>query len=126
MGLIIEVLLTEFDRDEARKFLQRFKELVRKRNLYFLDREKFCQTLISLGLTKRHCIEEILNLSVLNYSSGPDPDFNKSGSVWIFGKVVDSHEIYIKIKIVETKDCEKALCLSFHIAEKPLYHPFTE
>jgi hypothetical protein len=118
--------LTEFDRDEVRRFLHRFKELVRKRNFYYLDHEKTFQTLGLLGLTEKNCTEEILNLSVLDYSSGPDPDHDKPGYIWVFGKVVNSREIYIKLKIVEKNDREKAICLSFHIAEKPLYHPFTE
>lgn len=116
--------MTEFDRDEVRRFLRSFKALVRKRNLSFLPNEKTSQTQISLGLTRKHCIEEILDLSVLDYSSGPDTDHDKPGFLWIFGKVVNSHEIYVKLKIVETNDREEPLCLSFHIAEKPLYHPF--
>jgi len=77
----------------------------------------------SLGLTRGNCKDEILALSVLDYSLGPQPDLNRSGEVWVFGKSISGLEIYIKLKIVETPSSEAAVCLSFHIAERPMAYP---
>ncbi len=118
--------MPEFDKDEVRRFLRTFKEIAASRGIYIGDREEMDKTLISLGLTKANCKDEIMSLSVLDYSSGPDPDFSRPGTApfWIFGKMIKSEEIYIKLKVVESSNRESALCISFHTAKEPLYYPF--
>jgi hypothetical protein len=118
--------LPEFDKNEVRHFLRTFKEIAASRGIHIINREKTDNTLIRLGLTRTNCKEEIMNLSVLNYSSGPDPDFSQPGRapLWIFGKEVKGHEIYIKLKVVEGVSVDSALCISFHISEESLTYPF--
>jgi len=118
--------LPEFDKDEVRHFLRTFKEIAATRRIYIVDREKTDNALIRLGLTRTNCKEEIMSLSVLDYSSGPDPDFSRPGGApfWVFGKTVKENEIYIKLKVVEGASKDSALCISFHIAEEPLSYPF--
>ena len=118
--------MPEFDKDEVRRFLRYFKEIAASKGIYIVDREKTDRTLIDLGINRAQCKDEIISLSVLDYSSGPDPDFSRPGAApfWIFGKMVKGIEIYIKLKVVEGIARDRAICVSFHIAEESLYYPF--
>ena len=49
----------------------------------------------------------------------------KPGYYWVFGKQIDGVEVYIKLKIAGLAGAERAVCLSFHKAERPLSYPFT-
>ena len=118
--------MPESSREGARSFLRRLKNVAASRGIYFVDREKTDLTLVQLGLTRRTCKEEILALSVLDYVDGPLPDIDNTGHVWIFGKRIQGLEIYIKLKLVDTEEGDKAKCISFHVAERPMDHPFTD
>jgi hypothetical protein len=116
--------------DELRKFVQKFlaefKVLIYEDKLRINDRLKNKDALLELGLTGNQRKEIILSLSVLDYNSGPTKDIYKSGDYWVFGKIIGSVEIYIKLKIVEHADEEYAVCLSFHKSENPLRYPFNK
>ncbi len=85
-------------------FLQNFKKIVTQgRGLDVVDRKENLKSLSQLGLTKKNCKFEILNLSVSDYYAGPKPDKGRSGTVWEFGKTIGGHEVYIKLKIAETE-----------------------
>lgn len=116
--------MPEATKEEARNFLREFRRLASSTGMYLVDTEKTDRTLLQLGLTRKICKEEIKGLSVLDYSSGPQPDFNKPGEIWVFGKTIEGYEIYMKLKIARGKLRDQALCLSFHVAERPLDHPF--
>lgn len=118
--------MPEFDKDEVRSFLRYFKGIAASRGIYIVDREKTDEALIVLGLARANCKDEIMSLSVLDYSSGPDPDYSRPGGApyWIFGKTITGKEIYIKLKVVEGLERDSALCMSFHIAKEPLFYPF--
>lgn len=118
--------MPEFNKDEVRTFLRKFKSLLAAKNFHLVERDKTDQTLIKLGLTRKNMRDELLGLTVLDYCSGPDPDLNKPGNVWVFGKLIEDQEIYVKLKVVEIEAFDEALCLSFHIAEKPLKYPHKE
>jgi hypothetical protein len=116
--------------DELRKFVRQFlvefKVLIYENKLRINARLKNKDALLELGLTGDQRKEIILSLSVLDYNSGPTKDIYKSGDYWVFGKTIDSVEIYIKLKIVEQDDEEYAVCLSFHKSEKPLRYPIKD
>lgn len=116
--------MAESDKAEVRGFLREFRRLAKTTGIYLVDTTKTDQTLVQLGLTRKTCKQEILGLSVLDYASGPQPDFDRPGEVWVFGKMVEAHEIYIKLKIVRAEAHDRPICISFHIAESPLDHPF--
>lgn len=118
--------MPEFDKDEVRYFLRAFKAIAASHGVHFVDRDKTDRTLIYLGLTRANCKEELMSLSVLDYTSGPDPDFSKPdrAPLWVFGKILKGEEIYIKLKVVEGPARDSAICISFHIAEEPLSYPF--
>jgi hypothetical protein len=75
-----------------------------------------------LGFTQLDVQNEILRLDSNNYVEGPQPDDKgRPGKVWVFGKVIEHEEIYIKLKMGITG---QPTCISFHIAEKPMNYPF--
>lgn len=113
----------------VRDFLIRFKEAITEHSgVYLVNRESTLATLAYLGLTKRHVEEILLDLSTEDYSQGPEPDRDRPGEVWVFGVRLEGvpHEIYIKVKLVETEGGPLAKCLSFHIAKYLLAHPFRD
>jgi hypothetical protein len=108
------------------QFLNEFKVLIYVNKLSITDRLKNRDALLELGFTDKQKKEIILSLSVLDYSSGPIKDNLKAGDYWVFGKKIDSVEVYIKLKIVEYDDEEYAVCFSFHKSESPLKYPFKD
>lgn len=91
-------------------------------------RQENMETLIELGLNYKFVKDELLGLLPQNYSEGPKKDLNEElfvdESVWIFGKVIQKKEIYIKLKIRENDNQEEVVCISFHIAKYPMNYPF--
>jgi len=79
-----------------------------------------------LGITAKIRKEEILSLSVENYHQGPEPDRDKPGEIWIFGKKVNDKEVYIKLKIAQVDGVKIAKCLSFHPNEFSMSYPYSE
>jgi hypothetical protein len=110
---------------EIRDFLVEFKGIMSKgRGLDIVNRRENIDTLAKKGLTKKNLIEEIMTLSVENYCQGPEPDRDKPGNIWVFGKQIDTEEIYIKLKIAQVGKEKIAKCISFHIADFPLCYPY--
>lgn len=109
---------------QINSFLTDLKQIVTTgRGLDLIPRAETNQTIRNLGLTRKTVTLEILSLSVINYSSGPKPDKDRPGEVWIFGKEIKGHEIYIKLKIAEVNSIKIAKCMSFHEPEYPLKYP---
>jgi len=85
---------------EIRDFLVEFKGIMAKgRGLNIVNRRENIDTLAKMGLTKKNLIEEIMTLSVENYCQGPEPDRDRPGAIWVFGKQIGAEEIYVKLKI---------------------------
>lgn len=110
-------------RERVRRFLLEFKKAVEESGIDLVPRHDGLETLRYLQLTFRNFQEELLGLAVEDYSSGPEKDRGKSGELWVFGKEVVGHEIYIKIKLVVWPEGCRAKCISFHIARGPLKYP---
>jgi len=66
----------------------------------------------------------LLSLTANDYSSGPEPDLNFPGDVWIFANEVEGKQLYIKLKIQDQGHRKVAKCLSFHIAEHEICTPY--
>lgn len=114
-------------KEEIGEFLKEFKRIATKgRGLDIVNRGENLSTLARLGLTKKNCKDEILSLSVLNYSDGPLNDKDRPGNIWIFGKKIMNNEVYIKLKIAATNKVEIAKCISFHVAQHPMNYPFCQ
>lgn len=115
----------ELKRRDVERILLDLKEIIHDKGIYFVPRIEHKNALLKLGLTKDTCIDILLNLSVINYSAGPEPDnVNLGGYIWIFGEEIDGVEVYIKIKIFTIDGTDYAKCLSFHRAKSTLDYPF--
>jgi hypothetical protein len=118
--------------DEAavRDFLRSVKWAIQKSNtgqrgwIFSTASEKNLNTLAKLEMTIEDVKKEILALSVVDYCSGPLTDPKIRGDVWIFKKIVQGEEIYIKLKLWGDKRDLEVRVLSFHIAERPLLSYF--
>jgi hypothetical protein len=107
------------------KFLKEFKKIATTgRGLDLIPRAENIACLAELRITKKNQKEEIMSLTVDDYCEGPEPDKDRPGEVWLFGKRISSKEVYIKLKIAQVGKETIAKCLSFHPAKHPLCFPF--
>lgn len=119
--------MDEIIKNKIRDFLKEFKEIAsRGRGIDVIPRSENNEHLAQLGLTKKNRNEEIMMLSIADYCKGPEPDKDKPGDVWIFGKQIGSKEVYIKLKIAQAGEEKIAKCISFHPAKFPLCYPYKE
>lgn len=116
------------NKDEVVRFLTLCKFAVRSNFILELT-EKNKKTITFLGYIEDDVIDEIMDLSVKDYCEGPLHD--KSGFLgdfWVFGKIIQNSEIYIKLKVKNLNSSGdkqlSTLCISFHFAEKTLSYPF--
>ena len=54
--------------------------------------------------------------------SNAEDKLNYMGELWEFGKSVDKKEVYIKIS--KGTGANSPICVSFHLAERKIEHPF--
>lgn len=109
---------------EISNFLAEFKALGSVHGIFVENRTKNINGLATLGITKAQRRDEIMTLSVSHYCTGPDADRDRPGDVWIFGKMINGIEVYIKLKIFGDSNGKYAKCISFHPAEFPLCFPY--
>jgi len=117
--------LDQGKREKVAKFLKEFKKIATTgRGLDLIPRAENIACLAELRITKKNQKEEIMNLTVDDYCEGPEPDKDRPGEVWLFGKRISGKEVYIKLKIAQVGKETIAKCLSFHPAKHPLCFPF--
>lgn len=105
-------------------FLKEFKKLaVRDKGIYVINRRENRDALVELGITEQIRKNEIMSLSIDDYSSGPEPDVDMPGDIWVFGKEINGHGVYIKLKIADVGGKRIAKCISFHKANFPQRYP---
>lgn len=110
--------------EKVDEFLRDFKVKMAVFQIVFLDaRKKNTQALLALEIApieRRKIIEGIV---FSDYCLGPlDDNLYGVASMWVFGKMVKSKEIYIKISMGRPNS--EVICISFHEAEQPLTYPF--
>lgn len=116
--------------DQVKRFLREVKRLIKDDNGDFevADRDETQETLTKLGIMPERVEEEVLELTIENYSKGPEENKSRNGKnnskIWVFGKMVCDIEIYIKFSLTQTKKFTKCICVSFHEARYPLQYPF--
>lgn len=117
--------------DEINSALMRIKSSIYHSSDCFVvrtDLPKNEVTILKLGITTEHVLEEICGLTYRDYHKGPDDNKSEKGppkgQVWFFGKQVDGLEVYIKIHIVPTKKFTNGICISFHEPEYPMSYPY--
>ena len=111
-------------KEQVEDFLKRLKEKIKVFDIIFRDdRGKNLQTLATLEITPTYRKQVVLNIEPEDYSEGPIVDtLNRMGEMWVFGKDVKVHEVYIKITFGQPNN--STICISFHIAEHPMKYPF--
>lgn len=111
-------------REEVQRFLDRFNAKMKIYGIIYRDdRGKNRQTLEELEIVPMYRRVVIESLVVEDYVQGPVIDeLNRRGEMWVFGKDVKAREVCIKIML----GCEsgQTICISFHIAERPLNYSF--
>jgi len=118
------------DEASVRYFLRSVKWAVQKNNtgqrgwIFSTASEKNLQTLAKLEMTIDDVKKEILSLSVMDYCAGPLKDPKIRGDVWIFKRIVQGEDIYIKLKLWGDERNVEVRVLSFHITERPLLYYF--
>lgn len=91
--------------------------------LFWDDRNKNQQTLLDLEISPLKRKEIIESLNTEDYSQGPlDEKLHHILPMWVFGKMIKSKEVYIKISMGTENN--RAICISFHIAEHSMNYPF--
>ena len=111
-------------KEEVQKFLNQFHEKTRVFGIIYRDdRGKNQKALEELEIVQSYRRVVIENLIVEDYVQGPVVDeLNKLGEMWVFGKDIKEREVYIKIMLGGV-GCQ-TICISFHLAERPLIYPF--
>lgn len=111
-------------REEVESFLTQYHSKLEIFQIVFRDdRGKNSQALADLEITPTYRVKVIKEIAATDYSEGPVLDtLNTYGGMWIFGKDVKKQEVYIKIALGHPNS--STICISFHIAERPIKYPF--
>jgi hypothetical protein len=106
------------------QFLQDFHSKLSIWSVAFRDdRGKNMQTLLDLDITPIYREGILKELRTEDYSEGPiEEKLHGNSSMWVFGKLVKSREVYIKISLGLSG--LQVICVSFHIAEYVMKYPF--
>ena len=110
--------------DEVRVFLEQFNIKTQVFGILFRDdRLKNREALLELGISPLQREMIVKSLLPQDYVEGPVIDIlNKQREMWVFGKDVKEREVYIKITLGYENG--QTICISFHLAERPLVYPF--
>ena len=108
---------------EVEKFLQELKVKISVFGILFLDdRGKNQQALLDMEIAPAKRREIIERLTPEDYSEGPLPETMRGLlPMWVFGKTMAAVNIYIKITMGRANN--SAVCISFHLAERPMNFP---
>ena len=82
------------------------------------------ETLVALGYNKRDICDELLALTENDYYETVIDDIDTTlPKFYAFGKIIQSREIYIKVK-VRDKIKGTVFCVSFHFAKYQMPKPY--
>ena len=111
-------------KDEVQSFLDMFHAKMKIYGIIYRDdRGKNQKALEELEIVPSYRKVVIESLNVEDYVGGPVVDsLNRMGEMWVFGKDVKEREVYIKIMISDFGG--QTICISFHLAERPMNYPF--
>ena len=111
-------------KDEVERFLADFKQKLDIWGFFIrTDRGKNFETMKQLEYSVEDVKKELGELELSHYSEGPLKEtLYKGANMWVFGKMVQSKEVYIKISLGQPGD--KVLFHSFHFAEHSMKYPY--
>lgn len=82
-------------------------------------------TLVQLEYEDVDVVEDLKELKIKDYSETLlDKDDDKPPLLFVFGKIINRRQIYIKVKI-KGEENKKVLCVSFHYAKWKMEFPYT-
>ena len=90
------------------------------------EKEKFSTpyTLLDLEYDTYDVVDRLKELELRDYSETLfDKDDNNPPLLYVFGKNINSKQVYIKLKI-KGEGQKRVLCLSFHYAEREMHFPY--
>jgi len=118
----LESVITTIENVE--KFLKDFHTKTNVFDVLFRDdRGKNLNALLKLEISAARRKAIIATLCSEDYSEGPVADnLHHIAEMWIFGKVINKKESYIKISMGYPGT--STICISFHIAERNMSYPF--
>jgi molybdopterin synthase catalytic subunit len=110
-------------KENVEAFLKQFHQKLKVFSIIFRDdRGKNVQTLAELEITPKYRELVIRDIKAEDYSQGPIVDtLHQLGDMWVFGKDVKGHEVYIKISL--GRENSQIICISFHISEYKMKYP---
>jgi len=116
-------------KQEIRDFLETIKQTItdpatRYDGWLLVKRVESVECITELGLTLGDVRDAILGLSVVDYCAGPLQDRDMPGDLWVFGKVIEGREIYIKLKLARIGPVKRVRIVSFHPAKESLCYPY--
>ena len=119
------------NRETVRDFLQQVKETITNPikgcdGWVLIPRPENKDCILALGFRPSDIANTILSLSVVNYCEGPCHDHDQPGQLWVFGKVIDNKEVYIKLKLASLSILKMVRIISFHFARETLNYLFEE
>lgn len=95
-------------------FLLKCKKLLSTCELQFIERSKNINSLTKHGLLVSDVKKCLLELRPSDYCSGPEKDRDANGDIWVYKKIINGTQFYIKLKIVYENNKEELKCISFH------------
>ena len=108
---------------EVKLFLEEFLIKADLNNIFYIDaKPNNIDTLAELEITPAEREKHVKSLKPEDYCKGPLPnDYPNQNDVWVFGKMIKTKEVYIKIYIGK---CNRpCVCISFHTAKYKLTYP---
>lgn len=109
-------------RDEVERFLSQFFPKMEIWGIYFLYREKNIRTLAKWSIRAENIKQVIRDIKADDFVERIPDSLAGYGDLWVFGKMYEKKELYIKIALGRPSD--KTICISFHQAEKPIDYLF--
>lgn len=116
---------------DVEEFLRAFRTAIEfGPGVQLKPRAKNLEGLVKLGLTINGMKSVLSDLTVENYSSGPEPDdTDEKKEVWVFGYDLEGTELYIKLRLAAMPGKKHVFCpvvWSFHAAEGKLRYPLRQ
>lgn len=108
-------------KEEVEAFLRLFLPKMDIWGIIFVDRKKNQEAMRALGITYTASKEIIRDIHALDYVETIIDAFS-FGDMWVFGKDFEGQELYVKIALGQPNT--NTICISFHLAEKPLHYAF--
>jgi len=110
-------------KQEVDEFLNRFKQKAKIFGIIYRDdREKNEYTLLIIDIPQKERDKILMELQSEDFSEIIKDTLYDLGDLWVFGKNVKGHEIYIKISIGKINN--STICVSFHIAKHTIKYKF--